>query len=105
MVSFELLNELIAPRRAVLIAEPNSFTARWYLQLKNQVVASDPRPRRVIVFFRDVALLRPTNGLYERWLRRAQAEAHESEPVYEEVLSRAGAGWALRARIREIVPF
>lgn len=98
----DLLNELIAPRQLYLMANPNTYTPRWYLQLKNYVVASGVKPRRTIIMFRDDVLTRPLEGLDGKWLRHAEREAHDREPVFERVTLEAR-DWRMRTGDR-IVP-
>ncbi|HYO96626.1 MAG TPA: hypothetical protein VER33_19065 [Polyangiaceae bacterium] len=53
------LRQLLAPRTVVKVANGGSKSSAWYLYLKNYVIASGVRPRRVILFFVDNDLTRP----------------------------------------------
>jgi hypothetical protein len=68
------LSQLLAPRKAQVVATGGSESAAWYLMLKNYVAAAGYRPDRVVVFFRNAELTLPrlrTEGRYALLLERA----------------------------------
>ena len=83
----EVLNRLIAPRRAAVFVENGSGSAVWYLQLKNQIIASGTAPRRVVVFFRGQRLTLPRNRTQGRYLETLERHSHEREPHLERMLA------------------
>jgi hypothetical protein len=82
-----VLNELLAPRRTLLVANDSSRSAMWYAMFKNYVVASGHRPRRVLFFFRDVELTAPRAGTSGDNRGRLERVSLPEEPVIEARLS------------------
>jgi hypothetical protein len=77
-----MLNEVLAPRRAVTLTYGGSRAAVWYLILKNYVLASGVRPTRVLIFFRYQELTELTYR--ESGLDRVQIE--NASPERDEVV-------------------
>lgn len=102
----ELLNRLVAPTRVLVHAAPGTGTARWYLMLKNQVIPSGVRPRRVVFFFVGYDLTNPHHFVNEQTLPEIEADSHESEAFLERVLAEPAGGLRseLRLRARQWVP-
>ncbi len=81
------LSVMLHYRMVAPICYAATGSAFWYLALKNWVVASQVRPRVVIIFFRDENLTDPmfrVTGPYRATLDRA---AREREPALNEVLA------------------
>ena len=81
-------------------------SACWYLLLKNYVVASGVRPRRVCIFFNDRLLTYPdfrTQGSYRRYI---ESIMHADEPGYRAVLGddSTGRGSRLEAWATRLFP-
>lgn len=58
-------------------------SAIWYLALKNVIVPASPRPKTVVIFFRDHFLTHPTylvKGRYKKWIDQMTGP---EEPVLE----------------------
>ncbi len=45
--------EATGGRKAEIVWEPGATSARWYLYLKNHVLAADAKPKQIYLFFRD----------------------------------------------------
>lgn len=52
-IAADVWEEATGGRKACLAWEPGATSARWYLYLKNQVLAADAKPRQIYIFFRD----------------------------------------------------
>ncbi len=55
--------EKLSEGRVVLLCDGGSSSARWYLFLKNYLIPSGVKPRRVFLFFRDWSLSLPRHRL------------------------------------------
>ena len=86
------LNRRVAPRRAIVHPKPAAMSSRWYLQLKNSVLAAGVRPLRVAIFFRDTKLTEPLNHVTVRYHAEFEAESLPDEPTLDRVLARAREG-------------
>jgi hypothetical protein len=82
-ISERVLNQLLAPRRAVTITYGGSRAAVWYLIFKNYVIASGVHPDRVLIFFRYQELTELTYR--ESGLDQVQVEhaSPDFDPVVE----------------------
>ncbi len=76
-----LLNSLIAPRRALMLPVGGSMTALWYVQIKNYIVRSRYRPKRLIIFFRNEELTRVLDATTGSDLRNIERASPEDDPV------------------------
>ncbi len=95
-----LLDEALgrAAPRVLRHAPGGTYTAYWYLYLKN-VAFEASRPRLVVIPFRDPLLTHASfrvSGPYAGQLRRA---ARPEEPVLERVLARRAEGGAIGDRV------
>ncbi len=105
-IQLRRLNREIAPRSAYLLWRGASFSGGWYLQLKNSVVASKAKPRRVIFFFRDARLTDPLNRIDGRYAPIILSESTESEETFHRVVASARQGWrgVAAAKLRRFLP-
>lgn len=77
------LNQVLAPRRALVITYGGSRAAVWYLIFKNSIIGSGVRPSRVLIFFRYEELTELTyrdTGFDQVQIERASPE---NDPVVE----------------------
>jgi hypothetical protein len=99
------LGTLLEGRRVRLFAEGGSGSALWYLQLKNYVAPSGPRPRHVFVLFRDRELTEPIEGVDGPYRRQIERTSHESEPVYARVMAANRSGLdVVRSALEDLYP-
>ncbi len=93
----EAVFERLTGRRAFVIAENGSASARWWLAFKNQVVAAGVRPQRVFLFFRDRQWSWPEYRTGSQYRESLEAAAQATEPELDQVLGRSRSG--VRARV------
>ncbi len=67
------------------IGIPGSGSAVWYLILKNVIVESSPRPKYVLVFFRDAMLTIPTYRTTGRYFGIVDDFAGRNEPLLSQL--------------------
>jgi len=79
-------------RRIAVLAEHGSASARWWLVLKNHVVAAGIRPKVVFLFFRDRTLSWPEFRTEDQYRDDLEVAAHPEEPEMEFVLGTARRG-------------
>lgn len=77
------------------IVRHGSASAVWYLLLKNLIVASDVRPRGVIIFFRNRELTRPQHHTTGRNANFIRSLRQRREPVLDPFITanQARDGW------------
>jgi hypothetical protein len=69
---------------AVKLSHGGSASAYWYLMTKNVVLGAEPRPRRLVLFFRDHFLTDPTYRVEDRYRTAIEGLAEGDEPLLEE---------------------
>ncbi len=85
-LNLRMIKRAIAPKRASVITRPGTHVSHWYLQFKNDVIAANVAPERVIFFIRGQLLTQPNNrgrtiwGEYEEY-------SLDYEPILRKVLS------------------
>jgi hypothetical protein len=89
--------ERLTGKKAFLIAENGSASARWWLAFKNQLVASGVRPRRVFLFYRDRQWSWPEYRTEARYRELLEAASLDVEPEMDLVLGTVRSGF--RARV------
>ena len=113
-VHMPLLEELLAgasdePPRVAAHAVPGTYTAYWYLVLKNTVLAADPPPRLVVLMARDPLLTMPTFRTTGPYAATILDVAGPTEPLLDFVWSahtaaRPGLGEQVLLALRRHVP-
>ncbi len=71
-------------RPAVKLSQGGSASAYWHLMTKNVVLGAKPRPRRLVLFFRDHFLTDPSYRVEDRYRAAIEAIAEGDEPLLEE---------------------
>jgi hypothetical protein len=67
------------------MSEPGSGSAIWYLMLKNMILESLPRPKYVLILFRDTMLTSPTYRTTGRYLALVDDYAKSDEPLVHQL--------------------
>jgi hypothetical protein len=80
------LNRLLNPRSALVLARGGSYSASWYLTIKNHVVASGVHPARILLFFRGTELTEPRTQSTGPMRARIEPLELEDEPLLEQKL-------------------
>ncbi len=62
---------------------PGSFSALWYVVIKNLVLPADPQPEVVVVGFRDTYLTEPTHHTTGNYKRRLDYFVEPNEPLLD----------------------
>jgi hypothetical protein len=66
------------------MGKPGSASAMWYLLLKNVIVESSPKPRYVIIVFRNTILTAPGYRVQGNYLARLDEYARKNESLFIE---------------------
>ncbi|MCC7383850.1 MAG: hypothetical protein IT384_18555 [Deltaproteobacteria bacterium] len=80
--------ERLTGQKVALLTTGGSASLLWYLQLKNLLIASGIKPRRVFIFFRDHYLTEPTFRTRGQYLETIERTSQAEEPELEEVLAK-----------------
>lgn len=72
---------------SVVLQNPSSQPALWYLRLKNEVVASGINPEAVVFFFRNDELTEEHRRSAPRYERQYLAYSTETEPDFDAVVA------------------
>jgi hypothetical protein len=97
-VDARLLGEISGngDRNAMLLLQPASGPAYWYLQFKNHVVASGVKPRMTFFFFRDTNLTDTMFRLRSQLGDALDEVAHDAEPELDAIVkARARGHWSV----------
>ena len=79
------ISQIAAPTRIGELFRPNLHSTSWFFMLKNQVVASGVKPRRVVFFMREAEATRPGAPFGGADRRRLEKDMLPEEPVLREV--------------------
>jgi len=87
----DTINELAKPREVAILKEGNTFSAVWYLGIK-QIIESPTPPKNVVVFFRDRMLTWPTFRLNDNAVEFLQGmmESNGVDPLVDRYLPAEG---------------
>jgi len=100
----KLLNKILHPTHAEVIAMGGSKSAVWYAQLKHTVVASGVRPLRVVFFFRDRELTQLVNNDGGETQRLERAVRGTDAVIERRLSARAGTSFDLRGMFAPVMP-
>ncbi|MFC1474637.1 hypothetical protein ACFLQK_01210 [bacterium] len=83
----EVLNRKLGAGRALCLGVNRTFSAHWFLQLKNYVVHSGHKPEAVFIFFSDTVLTNPERNTGEETRKSIEKMSRPREPLLNKVLS------------------
>lgn len=72
-------------RPTARVWNPGAASAWWYLASKNHVVAAEPRPKWLVIVYRDYFLTDPTANTQDNFAEDIRLVAGEDEPLLEEL--------------------
>lgn len=98
----ELLSQALGVR-ASTVQHGGAASAWWYVALKNHVLTLDPRPRAVVIAFRDSFLTRPTFRVSGQYATHIRALSSPDEPALDTYAWKPALG-ALRHQLTKHVP-
>ncbi len=81
--------EQLSGSKIGMLEKGGSGPARWFLALKNYVVASGTRPKTAFIFFRDNDLTEPLRGVTRGDGKHYEDAARAQEPEFEAVIQRS----------------